>query len=303
MFHSGLNICAQGILDSLTPQLNSSENTMDTLGGDIYFPYSKYKKDSIKLVNLKDSLQKEWELDTVNEKNVKSLIIDFDKNRNKEFRKNQIRPRGLTLYILLIMILLAVKLAFFKGFWIIEYYALRGSFALNEWLDSKITLLDVYHISTRVINYIFISVLFAYALDYADLMEYSFWTLIRLFIAISIISILRHIAVACFAFLIQNKEVFTFHFRFNHLSYQVVSPFLFIAFLFSYFSNDIYLKNWFLVVCVALLGASFLLYLALFLSKFLFSRGLNKFYLFFYLCTFEIIPVCLLINWLSKNLL
>lgn len=249
---------------------------------------------------LKDSLTQRWE-DSIQIENYNKRKEDFSKNRNLELIKKQKRPLALTIFILLILFGVALRYAFFKNQIFSELSVFKGAFALNEWLSSKRNIVDVYHLFSRILNYLLLTAIILVFLKTVSKTDISAELLIKITLAITLISVIRHLLAFIFSSLIQRFEFFQLHFNLNHLITSLTLVLNTVCLTLLYFSNSFDIKNWLLVTCASILLISWVVYFIIFAFKSILSPSIKNVYLIFYLCTFEILPIIVGITWLAKT--
>lgn len=305
-----LNMVSQGILDSLTSSNNydtleeSNNNVNQYIPSPNNYRYADYVKDSITLANLHDSIASQWTFDdSLPEK--KEPVVLFSANLNKELNKNNPRPPIFTGLFFVVLLGFVIKATFFGNKMALEFGAGIRALGYDEWFASQLVIINVYNVLSKLLSICLHALVISYVLfrlSWTFSLSINIMVLLVLLGLIAII-ILKYFLGWFFGVIFQNPTLIKHHFTVNQLNDNLLFLPLLLCFVLSYFLNGLQNVDWMLVVGAVLIALDRVISIASFGVTSLLSRDNKKLYVFFYLCTLEIIPVLVFVKFMAVSYL
>lgn len=300
------SILAQGILDSLAPNISNEDNIELP---EIRVPVNKYSlktylKDSQKLQTINDSFTRLWtKYDTLPPQKV--VYYPFKRDQNRELEKANFRPSIITFLYLLLLLLLAFKYSYFSAKSRQEYWATLRSITYRDWLNDQLTILNPFNLLSKFINGLSIVIFIAIINQRLALNWGNNATLetVLILLAMFLVQFSKYFLGYFLAVLFENIELIKNHFALNQLTGSFYSVFNILIISVLYFMHGQWSVNILITIILFLLILQVLHGLIAFSFSCIKNRS-NKFlYVIFYLCTLEIIPILLLSRWIAISYL
>ena len=297
---------AQGILDSLAPAINS-ENTNSQISQPLRvnpYSYRLFVKDSLIIAKIRDSYSNKWtQYDSLPSATQK--YQPFYRQNNIEYLKTQSKPPLLTILFFILMVLVTIKFGMFRKKSYQEIAALFRNIAYVDWISEQLTLLNPFNLLSKIITTFGFSVLIAFVnfkIGFFLPQQQQLAILIILFSCFSYI-ILKYILAQILAFLFDHNSFVTDHFTHYQLLGALGSIINLVFFIIIYFMQGHWQTNVFILASLITWGIVYITAMLLFSLKKLANRNNKFFYLFFYLCALEILPILILSRWVAISYL
>jgi hypothetical protein len=294
----------QGILDSLSPQGVLSEieeeSAMPIRSLINPYPYEKYLLDSSKIQTINDSYTVLWtQYDSLPK--FKSHYQAFYRLNNRELDKNNTKPAVITYLYLLLLLLLVVKYSVYNTKARFELRAIFRKIIYRDWLADQLTILNPYNIVSKAVTILGIGILISVInlklnLNWANgVFLESILIVLLLFGAV----FLKYFIGFILANLFDNEGLLSHHFSHNQLIGSLLSVPIIMIVSILYFMNGIWDTSYLYIIILVIVCINLIYILISFSFSSLNDRS-NKFlYVFFYLCTLEIIPALILVRWIA----
>ncbi len=264
------------------------------------YSYSRYLKDSLELVQVHDSIARVWKLrDSMQE--LAAPKEQFPRNENTEYLKNKRKPRFFTLMFFVLVVLFVLKRLFFGSWLNVEFWASLRRVIFKEWMNEMLTLFSFYNVYSKSLSLLTASVFTGYLLYRLDWMltpEIALHGLGIIFIFF-LWTFVKYMLGLFLSYVFEQETLIKYHFSVN----QIIDNLAFIpwllSFLLSYFLYGSIATEWILLIGVGGIVLARLVGFIYFTAWALFDTHTKKLFVFFYLCTLEIIPVAILIRYIA----